>query len=183
MGMLPIANGMGTRDTRQATCAATSRLSDLRLSHVGSACRMSLVACPKPPFSTPPRWRLPMRRSRGSATLPARGVPVGKWWRDGGDPRAAATRKMRVVPGRAAKMTASPCGGRAGVRPSRWEYGRNKLPGARQGQNVVRRGEGRVVRAAKAALRAAVVNAGRSASVQTRATSSRLCASELRVTA
>ena len=77
----------------------------------------------------------------------------------------------------------SPCGGRAGARPSRWEYGRNKLPGARQGQNVVRRGEGRVERAAKAALRAAVVNAGRSASVQTRATSSRLCASELRVTA
>ena len=50
-------------------------------------------------------------------------------------------------------------------------------------QNVVRRGEGRVVCAVKAALRAPVVNEGISASVQTRATSSRLCASELRVTA
>ena len=45
-------------------------------------------------------------RSRGSATLPARGAPVGKWWRNGCNPRAAATRKIRVVPVKAAKMAA-----------------------------------------------------------------------------
>ena len=48
------------------------------------------------------------REGRAPARPPAREVPVGKWGRDGGDPRAAATRKMRVVPGRAAKMAAPP---------------------------------------------------------------------------
>ena len=100
--------------------------------------------------------------------------------RNDGDPRAAATRKMLVVPvkrhesripkGRTQQVAPLP------AREVPGEYGRNS-------QNVVRRGDGRVARAVKAALRAPVVNEGISASVQTRATSSRLCASELRVTA
>ena len=57
--------GMGTRKTRQATCAATSRLSDLRLSHVGSACRTSPVACL--PIFPPPRWRLSQLGGRAGA--------------------------------------------------------------------------------------------------------------------
>ena len=44
------------------------------------------------------------RRAGGRG--PVGGVPVGRRWRNGGDPRAAATRKMRVVPVAAAKMAA-----------------------------------------------------------------------------
>ena len=44
----------------------------------------------------------PGERGAGGLTVAQRwangGATVGKWWRSGGDPRAAATRKMRVVP-------------------------------------------------------------------------------------
>ena len=46
----------------------------------------------------------PSRWSQQVATLPAREVPVGKWWRNGCEPRAAATRKMRIVPVRARRV-------------------------------------------------------------------------------
>ena len=56
-----------------------------------------------------------MREGRAAARPPAREVPVGNRWRNGGNPRAATTRKMRVVPVSAAKMVALHTGGPRGA--------------------------------------------------------------------
>ena len=58
----------------------------------------------------PPRWRLSMWR-RGARRKRCRR------WRNGCDPRAAATRKMRVVPVRRVRRP-RPEGGRSKLRPS-----------------------------------------------------------------
>jgi len=74
----------------------------------GQCCQLPMgrVRASAPLLFPPPRWRLPMRRSRGSATLPAREVPVGKRrqvrWRS---PRGGNAQDARC-PSCAAKMAA-----------------------------------------------------------------------------
>lgn len=66
--MLPTANGDG--DARHATGDVRGDITTFRLALVACRQRLSPVACPKPPFSTPPRWRRPMREGRAAARPP-----------------------------------------------------------------------------------------------------------------